>query len=160
VIADTMADKAPSFRKPNLLEQAFNRLFGMLVGRGFGLSHNYLLQVRGRKTGQVYETPVNLLLVDGKRYLVAPRGNTQWVQNARSSGEIWLKKGRRRNRFQVKELRDEDKPRLLKLYLDKFYRTVQRYFPVPAGSDPERFVALSAQYPVFELEPLSSSPGP
>ena len=154
-----MADTAPSFQKPNLLEQTFNRLFGVLVGRGFGLSHNYLLQVQGRKTGRIYETPVNLLLVDGKRYLVAPRGNTQWVRNARSSGEIWLKKGRRRNRFQVKELPDEDKPRLLKLYLDQFHTTVRRYFPVPAGSDPERFVPLSAQYPVFELEPLSASPG-
>jgi hypothetical protein len=65
-----------SFRKPNPIDRAVNRAFGFLVGLGFGLSHNYLLQVRGRKTGRLYSTPINLLEFKDKRFLVAPRGRT------------------------------------------------------------------------------------
>jgi hypothetical protein len=74
------------FLEPKPVEKLFNRLFGFLVGLGFGLEHNYLLQVRGRKSGRVYSTPVNVLDVAGKRYLVAPRGRTQWVRNAEAVG--------------------------------------------------------------------------
>jgi len=142
----------PSFQRPSTLERAFNRLFGLLVGLGIGLSHNYLLKVRGRKSGRIYSTPVNLLLVDGRKYLIAPRGNTQWVRNARSSGEVWLKRGRRQKHFRVKEVQDEEKPQILKLYLDQFHTTVQRYFSIPAGSSLESFVGIATQYPTFELE--------
>ena len=76
-----------SFQKPSAIERLFNRVFGFLVGLGLGLSHKYLLQVRGRKTGRLYSTPVNLLSVDGERYLVAPRGEAHWVRNARAAGE-------------------------------------------------------------------------
>ncbi len=147
-----VAEAMPSFPRPSTLERAFNRLFGLLVGLGIGLSHNYLLKVRGRKSGRIYSTPVNLLLVDGRKYLIAPRGNTQWVRNARSSGEVWLKRGRRQKHFRVKEVQDEEKPQILKLYLDQFHTTVQRYFSIPAGSSLESFVGIATQYPTFELE--------
>ena len=149
-----MSEALRSFKQPSAVERAFNYLFGVFVGLGLGLAHNYLLQVRGRKSGRIYSTPVNLLIVNGRKYLIAPRGETQWVRNARSTGEIWLKKGRRRGHFRLREIPDEEKPHLLKLYLDQFRPTVQRYFPVPAGSGPEAFSAIAAQYPVFELEPV------
>ena len=82
-----------SFRRPNSMERAFNRVFGFLVGLGFGLPPNYLLQVRGRLTGRIYSTPVDLLEFRGKRFLVAGRGRTQWVRNAEAAGEVILKKG-------------------------------------------------------------------
>ena len=150
----TMSEGRRPFKQPSGLERAFNNLFGMLVGLGLGLSHNYLLQVRGRKSGRTYSTPVHLLIVNGRRYLIAPRGETQWVRNARSTGEIWLKKGRRRYHFRLRQIPDEEKSQLLKLYLDQFRTTVKRYFPVPAGSAPEAFSAIAAQYPVFELQPI------
>jgi len=144
----------PVFRAPNAFERFFNRAFGFLVGLGFGLGHNYLLQVSGRKTGRVYSTPVNLLEFRGKRFLVAPRGRTQWVRNAESAGEVTLKKGRNARKFRLRPLPDAEKPEILKEYLDRFTPTVQRYFPVPAGSSPQAFAALAANYPVFELLPL------
>src|ERR1039458_6030598 len=82
----------PVFRRPTAMERAFNRLFGFLVGLGFGLKHNYLLQVRGRKSGKLYSTPIDLLETGGKRFLVAPRGRTQWVRNAEAAGEVMLKR--------------------------------------------------------------------
>lgn len=145
----------PAFRAPSAVERLFNRVFGFLVGLGIGFSYNHLLQVRGRKTGKVYSTPVNLLEVGGRRFLVAPRGQTQWVRNAEAAGEITLKRGRSRQRFRLRPLSDAEKLEVLKGYLDRFTTEVQRYFPVPAGSPPQAFQSISQSYPAYELIPVS-----
>jgi len=142
------------FDRPSAIERLFNKLFGLLVGWGLGLPHNYLLQVRGRKSGRLYSSPVNVLSRDGKRFLVAPRGSTQWVRNAQASGTVSLKKGRRYEEVRLRVVADEDKLEILKAYLDNFTRTVQRYFPVPAGSPVEAFRPFAMRYPVFELVPI------
>jgi deazaflavin-dependent oxidoreductase (nitroreductase family) len=148
-----MNSTAPSFRAPSAVERVFNRVFGFVVGLGWGFSHSYLLQVRGRKSGKIYSTPVDLLERDGKRFLVAPRGRTQWVRNAEAAGEITLKKGKLKQKFRLRVLSDQEKPEILKAYLDQFKREVQRYFPVPAGSSVEAFRELVESYPAFELIP-------
>ena len=145
------APDAPTFQKPTAIEGAFNRFFGFMVGLGLGTKSSYLLQVRGRKSGKLYSTPVYLLEIDGKRFLVAPRGWTQWVRNAEAAGEVTLKKGSFNQRFHLRALPDADKPQYLKMYLDSFKTTVQRYFKVPAGSDTQAFASIAANYPVFEL---------
>jgi len=139
------------FRAPSAVEKVFNRVFGWLVGLGLGFSYNYLLQVRGRKSGKLYSTPIDLLERDGTRYLVAPRGRTQWVRNAEAAGVVTLKKGSHSQNFRLRAITGEEKLPLLKAYLDTFRREVQRYFPVPAGSPPEVFLPLADAYPVFEL---------
>jgi deazaflavin-dependent oxidoreductase (nitroreductase family) len=134
-----------------VFERLFNKAFGVLIGLGLGLRHNYLLEVRGRKTGRLFSTPVDLLVIDGRRFLVAPRGQTAWVRNALASGTVALKKGRRRDGFRARPLSADEKPAVLKAYLDRFQLTVQRYFPVPAGSPAEAFRPLVDRYPAFEL---------
>ena len=146
-----MNSPQPSFRAPSAIERAFNRTFGMLVGLGLGFSYNYLLQVRGRKSGKIYSTPIDLLERGGKQFLVAPRGRTQWVRNAEAAGEVTLKKGSRRKQYRLRALSDQEKPEILKAYLDQFKREVQRYFPVQAGSPVEAFRELVQSYPAFEL---------
>ena len=148
-----MRAESTHFERPSPLERLFSRLFGKLVGLGVGLPHNFQLEVSGRRTGQLYATPVDVLVYRGKRFLVAGRGETQWVRNARASGRVWLRRGRRREEVLVRALADGEKPEVLKAYLDRFKLTVQRYFPVPAGSSAEAFVAIAARYPVFELTP-------
>jgi hypothetical protein len=64
-----------NFKEPNAIDRTINRAFGFLLKFGIGLSHNYLLEVRGRKTGTPYATPVNVLEHGGRKYLVAPRGS-------------------------------------------------------------------------------------
>jgi deazaflavin-dependent oxidoreductase (nitroreductase family) len=144
----------PEFRVPSPRERFFNRFYGFLVGVGIGFSYNYLLQVRGRKTGKIYSTPVDLLDMNGHRFLVAPRGRTQWVRNAEASGEITLKKGRYHQRFQLRTLSPSEKPPVLKAYLERFRAEVQQYFPVQAGSPPETFAEVADHYPAFELTPV------
>lgn len=139
------------FLPPSGIERAFNRAFGFLVGLGIAPAHCYVLQVKGRKSGRVYSTPVNLLQIDGKRLLVAPRGRTQWVRNAEASGEITLKRGSFRKNFRLRPLGSQEKLPVLKAYLDQFRREVQRYFSVPAGSPPEAFADVAERYPAFEL---------
>jgi deazaflavin-dependent oxidoreductase (nitroreductase family) len=148
-----MDSKVPVFREPTTVEKIFNRTFGFLVGLGLGFSHNYLLEVRGRKSGKLYSTPIDLLERNGKQYLVAPRGRTQWVRNAEAAGEITLKKGSSRRKFGLRILADSEKPEILKAYLDSFKREVQTYFPIAAGSPLEAFVELASSYPAFELLP-------
>lgn len=140
-----------AFRQPTPGEKIFNRVYGFLVGIGIGFSYNYLLEVRGRKSGKLYSTPIDLLELDGKRYLVAPRGRTQWVRNAEAAGQVTLKKGSTRLNYRLRALSDAEKPRIVKAYLDTFKREVQRYFPISAGSPIEAFVELNESYPAFEL---------
>ena len=145
--------KMPAFRAPTAIEALFNRAFGFLVGLGIGPKFIYLLQVHGRKTGRTYSTPVNLMEVDGKQILVAPRGRTQWVRNAEATKEISLKRGSFHQTFGLRVISDQDKLPYLKTYLDRYTGAVQRYFPVQAGSPPEAFRDIAGNYPVFELVP-------
>ena len=147
------------FLEPSPLERLFNRAFGVLVGLGLGLRHNYLLRVRGRRTGRVYSTPVNVLELTGRRFLVAGRGRTQWVRNAEIAGEVILKRGWSSQTFGVRPIPDDEKPAILSAYLGRFRPTVQRYFPVRAGSAPAAFTAIADRYPVFELLPSGQKVG-
>ena len=146
-----MNSSLTAFREPTQAEKVFNRVFGFLVSLGLGFSYNYLLEVRGRKSGKLYSTPINLVELNGKKYLVAPRGRTQWVRNAEVAGEITLKKGSTRQKFRLRPISGAEKLLILKSYLDTFKREVQRYFPIPAGSPADSFNAIADSYPAFEL---------
>jgi deazaflavin-dependent oxidoreductase (nitroreductase family) len=146
-----MSETLPVFREPTALEKFFNRTFGFIVSLGFGPAYIHVLEVRGRKSGKIFSTPVDLLELGGKRYLVAPRGRTQWVRNAEVAGEITLKRGSQRTSFRLRQLSDVEKLPVLKAYLDSYKREVQRYFSVPAGSPPESFAPVAGNYPAFEL---------
>ena len=147
----TDSTQSPAFRKPSAAEAVFNRAFGFLVG--LGIAPSYMQLLRGRKTGHIYSSPVNLLQFGGKPYLVAPRGTTQWVRNAVATGEIVLKRGSMRRTYRLRPLSDPEKPEILKLYLESYKSAVQRYFPVPAGSPAAAFREIASDYPVFELLP-------
>lgn len=149
--------QAQFFLKPSPFERIFNRLFAIAIGFGAGLGHNYVVEVTGRKSGAVFSTPIDLLEVAGRRYLVAPRGETNWVRNARAAGRVTLRRGRRREQFTVREVSVAQRPELLKAYLDRFALTVQRYFPVPRESPASAFAPIAERYPVFELAPVGGT---
>lgn len=143
-------DSQPTYKAPSFLERSFNRTFGFLASIGAAPSFIYLLQVRGRKSGKIYSTAVNVMELDGKNYLVAPRGRTQWVRNAEAAGEVTLKRGRAR-RFRLRSLEDSEKPKVLKTYLTNYKSAVAKFFPIPPDADLSAFTPISAGYPVFEL---------
>ncbi|HVY78400.1 MAG TPA: nitroreductase family deazaflavin-dependent oxidoreductase [Solirubrobacterales bacterium] len=124
-----------------------------------------VLEVRGRKSGEWRQTPVNPLTFEGNRYLVAPRGHTQWVRNLRVNGEGRLK-GRRSENFTATELADEEKPALLRAYLKKWKWEVGAFFGGVGADAPESELRrIAPDHPVFRItapgdERSSPSPGP
>lgn len=146
-----METPSTQFNKPSAIDRFINRAFGLLVKIGLGLPHNYLLEVRGRKSGRTYSTPVNLLERGGKQYLVAPRGYTQWVRNVAANNEAVLVRGSKRRQVLLSPINDDAKADILKEYLERYKTTVQRYFPIEAGSPAQDFQPLAARYPVFEV---------
>jgi deazaflavin-dependent oxidoreductase (nitroreductase family) len=149
------------YERPTRFEHLLNRAIGALVRLGIGLPHMRVLEVRGRTSGRLYTVPVDVLIEGDRLYLVAPRGYTQWARNAEASGEVALRRGPRRQEYRLRTLSEAEKPPILKAYLDRFRREVQRYFPVPAGSPVERFAQLAARYPAYELveRPRPDRPG-
>src|SRR5436305_14849953 len=88
-----------------------------LVAR-FGMATT--LAVRGRKSGEWRRVPVNVVELDGARYLLAPRGTTEWVRNLRAAGEGQLERGGKANPFRATELPDEAKPPIIDAYLKRW----------------------------------------
>ncbi len=152
-----MPEDARHYLRPGAIERAFGRILTALVRIGLIRGHFYVLEVRGRTSGKTISLPVDLLDLGGRRYLVCARGNSNWVRNARSAGQVVLVRAMRRHRFAVHELPPGMRPPVLKAYLDRFASEVQRFFPVPHGSAVEAFEDLATRYPVFELLPLDET---
>lgn len=138
--------------RPTGFEQFANRIVGGLVKLGLGPRSMRTLFVRGRKSGKVYSAPVNLLELDGARYLLAPRGVTGWVRNLRVAGTGELRRGRSVETFTAVELPDEAKPVIMQAYLQRWHGQVKQFFPgLDASSPQDKLLARAGDYPVFEL---------
>jgi deazaflavin-dependent oxidoreductase (nitroreductase family) len=135
----------------------FNRIVAFLTRVGISVYGSRILAVRGRTSGEWRTTPVNLLTLDRVRYLVAPRGHTQWVRNLRVAGSGELRLGRRRKAFTVTELSDEEKVPILRAYLKKWKVEVGVFFQGvgPDASDDE-LRRIAPDHPVFRLGPPTS----
>src|SRR5271167_4930445 len=123
----------------------FNPIVAALTAHGLILFGSRVLEVRGRRSGEPRRTPVNLLELDGERYLVAPRGETQWARNLRASTEGRLLAGRRSESFSAVELGDEQKPPVLRAYLRRWKFEVGAFFDGvgPESSEKELLDAAS-----------------
>ncbi len=139
---------------PSKGDQRFNRLARRLTRMGLSLWGSRELTVVGRTSGQPRTTVVNLLTVDGQRYLVAPRGTTDWVRNLRVAGEGHLRVGRHTERFTAVELGEEAKPAVLRPYLERWAFEVGRFFDgVGADATDAELAAIAPNHPVFRLCP-------
>src|SRR5262249_49852790 len=132
----------------------FNSAVAALARAGIGVYGARILAVRGRTSGQWRTTPVNPLTLNGTRYLVAPRGHTQWVRNLRASGEGELRVGRRVERFTATELADSRKPPVLRAYLKKWRFEIGIFFQgVGPDAPEEKLLEIAPGYPVFQITP-------
>jgi deazaflavin-dependent oxidoreductase (nitroreductase family) len=130
----------------------FNRLVAALTRVGVSVYGSRVLEVKGRKSGEWRQTPVNLLRYVDTDYLVSPRGHTQWVKNLRASNKGRLRVGRRTEPFTAVEVADDDKPPLLRAYLKKWKFEVGVFFAgVGPGSSDEELRRIAPDHPVFRL---------
>jgi len=140
---------------PSRGDRAFNAVVGWLTKRGISLAGSRVLAVRGRTSGEWRTTVVNLLTVGEHRYLVAPRGTTQWVRNLRAAGAGELRVGRRTEGFAASELADDDKLVVLRAYLARWGWEVGRFFEgVTKHATDDELRAIAADFPVFEVRSL------
>lgn len=131
--------------------RVINRLIRGLLRLGVPVPDTYLLSVRGRKSGRMYSTPVTLVEDNGARWLVAPYGDVSWVKNARASGEITLRRGRRTETVKLVELAPEEAAPILKRYLIRI-PVVRPFFDVTPHSNDQDFVGEASRHPVFRIE--------
>lgn len=139
-----------------LTRNVFNRIVRRLTRMGLSVRGSRELRVRGRVSGEWRTTPVNLLTVDGERYLVAPRGLTQWVRNVRAAGGGELRLGRRVEAFRAEELADADKAAVLRPYLRLWKAETGVFFDgLDADATDAELVAAGPKHPVFRLVPAA-----
>ncbi|SDC44433.1 nitroreductase family deazaflavin-dependent oxidoreductase [Actinokineospora iranica] len=149
-----MTSAQPRYLRPGRFVRAIrmDAFVAFLVRRGVNVWGSRVLSVRGRKSGEMRTTPVNLLTFDGEQYLVAPRGHTQWVRNLRAAGEGELRLGDKVQRFTAIELPDEAKPALLRAYLKRWAWEVGAFFDgVGPKSTDEELRAAAPNHPIFRL---------
>lgn len=133
-------------------QNVFNRFVAWLTRCGLSVMGSRVLEVRGRTSGRPRRTPVNVLELDGERYLVAPRGETQWVRNLRASGEGRLLVGRRSEPFSASELPDSEKPAILRAYLRRWRFEVAAFFDgVGPDASEQQMLEVAARHPVFRI---------
>ena len=142
----------PGWFTQHVVNRAIRRLARM------GLSPKGLreLRVRGRRSGAWRTVAVNLLELDGRRYLVAPRGTTEWVRNLRVAGDGELRVGRRVEAFTASELADVDKPEILRAYLRRWKAEVKVFFDgIDEHATAEQVAEIAPGFPVFEVTATS-----
>ena len=132
--------------------RVFNPLVSGLVKLGVSAKGAGVLSVRGRTTGEWRSTPVNPLTFEGEQFLVAPRGETQWVRNLRVAGSGRIRRGRRTEDFTAVELDDAAKPTVLRAYLQEWAWEVGTFFEgVSADSSDEQLAAIAGKHPIFRI---------
>jgi deazaflavin-dependent oxidoreductase (nitroreductase family) len=124
-----------------------------LMRLGISVWGSRVLEHQGRRSGKRYRTPVNLLSVDGHEYLVAARGETEWVRNVRAAGgDLVLILGRHRETRTAVEVPVEARTEVLRTYLRRWKFEVGMFFQgVGPDSTDAEFEAIAARHPVFVL---------
>jgi deazaflavin-dependent oxidoreductase (nitroreductase family) len=142
------------YRKPGwFTKNIFNPAVAAMTRAGLSVWGSRVLRVRGRKSGEWRSAPVNLLTYEGRKYLVAPRGLTQWVRNLREAGDGELLLGTRVERFRAQEIPDDRKIPILRAYLKRWKAEVGVFFSGVSADSPEEDVnRIAPDHPVFLIE--------
>ncbi len=149
-----MTGEEVHFQEPGwFTKHVFNRLVAGATRLGISVAGSRLLEVRGRKSGEWRRTPVNLLVFEGERFLVSPRGNSQWVRNMRAAGGGRLLAGRRVEEFTAVEVPESERPPLLRAYLKRWKWEVGAFFDGvgPESTDAE-LLRVAPDHPAFKLD--------
>ncbi|TCP41123.1 deazaflavin-dependent oxidoreductase (nitroreductase family) [Tamaricihabitans halophyticus] len=147
-----MTESTTRYLRPRRGTNALQKtLVGGLARLGVSVRGAHQLVVRGRNSGQWHSTPVFPLRHAGSRYLVAPRGHTQWVRNLRVAGEGTLRVGRGSRTFSATELADEEKPAILRAYLTRWPETRSLFPGVHRDSTEASLRESAAGLPVFRI---------
>ena len=130
--------------------RAVNAIMTPLAKLGLGPGYTYLLTTTGRKSGAARTTPVNIIELDGERWLVSSYGDVGWVHNVRALPRVTLRRGRDKQSFRVEPAAPQQAGAVLKVYVRRVPITAP-YFDAKKDDPVERFTAERDRHPVFRL---------
>ena len=142
-----------NYQKPGFVTRNLFNPFLMLLTRvGISMRGSRTLAVRGRKSGEWRTVPVNPLTIGEARYLVAPRGTTEWVRNLRASKTGELRLGSKRESFSAQEVSDAEKPEILRNYLKHWKMETGTFFGGVSDTSPDEDLRrIAPEHPVFRI---------
>jgi deazaflavin-dependent oxidoreductase (nitroreductase family) len=127
-----------------------NAVLSSLTRFGLGARYRYILTVRGRRTRLARSTPVDVMTIVGRRFLVAPYGAVNWVRNLRAAKELTLSRGSKIETFSAEEVNGVDAAPVIRSYVHQVPVT-RAYWEVDAHSTDADLAAAPARHPVFRL---------
>lgn len=139
------------YRRPMKLTQTFNRFVSWLASLGLTSSDTVTLEVKGRRSGRVRSNPVTWVEHEGERYLVSPRGESEWVRNVRAAGGDAEIRHRGEQRVRLEEVPTEERAPIIKAYLNKTATATRQHFGVGPKAELSEFEAIAARHPVFRI---------
>ena len=139
------------YRRPTKLTQTFNRFMGWLASHGLMPSDTITLEVKGRRSGMIRSNVVTWVEQDEKRYLVSPRGESEWVRNVRAADGEAVLRHRGRQRVRLEEMATEERAPIIKAYLAKTAMATRQHFGVDPKAGIGEFEAIAARHPVFRI---------
>ena len=139
------------YRRPTKVTQTFNRFMSWLASLGLMPSDTVTLEVKGRRSGMVRSNVVTWVKQDGERYLVSPRGESEWVRNVRAADGEAVIRHRGRQRVRLEEVPAEERAPIIKAYLAKTAMATRAHFGVDPKAEIEEFEAIAGRHPVFRI---------
>jgi len=139
------------YHKPTAATKLFNSIWGRLAGIGFTPKKMVMLEVKGRRSGAPRSVPVNVVEYDGARYLVSPRGESEWVRNVRAAaGRAVLRHGKRES-VSLEELPPGERAPIIQAYLKENAMATKQHFGVDPKADISEFERIAPVHPVFRI---------
>ncbi len=139
------------YRRPTALTQMMNRVMSWLASLGLTPSDTVTLEVKGRRSGQVRSNVVTWVEREGERYLVSPRGESEWVRNVRAAGGEAFVCHRGRRKVQLEEVAVDQRAPIIQAYLKKTAMATRQHFGVDPKAGLEEFEGIAARHPVFRI---------
>jgi deazaflavin-dependent oxidoreductase (nitroreductase family) len=139
------------YKKPGAAVRIANSILGFFTSLGVSPAKVHKIEVRGRKSGQLRTAVINVLNHDGDRYLVAPRGNTEWVRNVRAAnGDATLLR-KEREKVHLEEVAVDQRAAIIKAYVGENAAATKQYFGVEPGDTIEKYQQIASDHPVFKV---------
>ncbi len=139
------------YHKPTAMTRFFNSIFGLFAGMGLLPKRNIMLETKGRRSGQTRSVPVNIVDYEGRRYLVSPRGESEWVRNVRAAGGQAVFRHGKREPVRLQELPAAERAPIIQKYLAENAMATKQHFGIDPKSGIAEFERIAALHPVFRV---------
>ena len=139
------------YKRPSTLTKKMNSFLGWIAARGIGPKRLVRLEHRGRVSGGVRSTAVIWTQLDGQRFLVSPRGETQWVRNVRADGgRAVLRRGGNSETVRLEEIPVERRATIIKQYVAE-NKIVKGEFGIEPDDPIDQYKGIAANHPTFQI---------